>query len=57
MLAKVLTDRYYGSPAKLAMAIGAVLRRQLAGIDAAVVQLDEATSAGTPRTANGRSKR
>ena len=48
MLAKVLTDRYYGSPAKLAMAIGAVLRRQLAGIDAAVVQLDEANISGHP---------
>ena len=48
MLAKVLTDRYYGSPAKLAMAIAAVLRRQLAGIDAAVVQLDEANISGHP---------
>jgi len=48
MLAKVLTDRHYGSPAKLAMAIAAVLRRQLAGIDAAVVQLDEANISGHP---------
>jgi len=48
MLAKVLTDRYYGSPAKLAMTIAAVLRRQLAGIDAAVVQLDEANISGHP---------
>ena len=48
MLAKVLTDRHYGSHAKLALAIAAVLRRQLESIDAAVVQLDEANISGHP---------
>jgi 5-methyltetrahydropteroyltriglutamate--homocysteine methyltransferase len=48
MLAKVLTDRHYGSRPKLAMAIAEVLRRQLEPIDAAVVQLDEANISGHP---------
>jgi 5-methyltetrahydropteroyltriglutamate--homocysteine methyltransferase len=48
MLAKVLTDRRYGNPADLAMAIAEVLRRQLENIDAAVVQLDEANISGHP---------
>ena len=48
MLAKVLTDRHYGSRPKLAMAIADVLRRQLEPIDAAVVQLDEANISGHP---------
>ena len=51
MLAKTLTDRHYGSPAKLGMAIAAVLRRQLAGIPAAVIQLDEANISGHPEDA------
>ena len=48
MLAKVLTDRYYVSRERLAMAIAAVLRRQLEPIDAAVIQLDEANISGHP---------
>jgi 5-methyltetrahydropteroyltriglutamate--homocysteine methyltransferase len=48
MLAKTLTDRYYGSTPKLAMAIACVLRRQLERIPAAVVQIDEANISGHP---------
>lgn len=48
MLAKTLTDRHYGSPDKVAMAIAAVLRRQLESIPAEVVQLDEANISGHP---------
>lgn len=48
MLAKVLTDRYYGRPAPLAMAIAGVLRRQLERIPADVIQLDEANISGHP---------
>lgn len=48
MLAKTLTDRHYGSPDKVAMAIAAVLRRQLERIPAEVVQLDEANISGHP---------
>ncbi len=51
MLAKVLTDCHYRDPAPLAMAIAAVLRRQLEGIEAAVVQLDEANISGHPEDA------
>jgi 5-methyltetrahydropteroyltriglutamate--homocysteine methyltransferase len=48
MLAKTLTDRHYGDRPKLAMAIAAVLRRQLERIDADVVQIDEANISGHP---------
>jgi 5-methyltetrahydropteroyltriglutamate--homocysteine methyltransferase len=48
MLAKTLTDRRYGSVAAVAMALAEVLRRQLARIPAAVVQLDEANISGHP---------
>jgi 5-methyltetrahydropteroyltriglutamate--homocysteine methyltransferase len=48
MLAKVLTDRHYGSHARLAMAIAAVLRAQLERIAAAVIQIDEANISGHP---------
>ncbi len=48
MLAKVLTDRLYGERPKLAMAIAAVLRRQLELIGADVIQLDEANISGHP---------
>ncbi|MCX7602659.1 MAG: methionine synthase, partial [Bryobacteraceae bacterium] len=40
MLAKVLTDRFYGSRADLAMAIAEVLARQLSLVNADVIQLD-----------------
>jgi len=49
MLAKTLTDRHYGNVPRLAMAIAEVLRRQLARIPAAVVQLDEANISGHPQ--------
>jgi len=48
MLTKVLTDRFYGDRARLCMAIAGVLRRQMEGIDAAVVQIDEANISGHP---------
>jgi 5-methyltetrahydropteroyltriglutamate--homocysteine methyltransferase len=48
MLTKVLTDRFYGDRARLAMAIAGVLRKQLSLIDAAVVQIDEANISGHP---------
>ncbi|MBI5280275.1 MAG: cobalamin-independent methionine synthase II family protein [Candidatus Solibacter usitatus] len=51
MLAKVLTDRHYKSRPALCMAIADVLRNQLASIDAAVVQLDEANISGHPEDA------
>lgn len=51
MLAKVLTNRHYASAGELAMDIAEVLRRQLASIDAAVVQLDEANISGHPEDA------
>lgn len=49
MLAKVLTSIHYKRTADLAMDIAEVLRRQLASIDAAVVQLDEANISGHPQ--------
>jgi 5-methyltetrahydropteroyltriglutamate--homocysteine methyltransferase len=52
MLAKTLTDRYYGSHAKVAMAIAGVLRRQVERIPAAVIQLDEANISGHPEDAD-----
>jgi 5-methyltetrahydropteroyltriglutamate--homocysteine methyltransferase len=51
MLAKVLTDRHYGSFDKVAMAIARVLRRQVERIDADVIQLDEANISGHPEDA------
>jgi 5-methyltetrahydropteroyltriglutamate--homocysteine methyltransferase len=48
MLAKVLTDRHYGSPAPLAMAIAGALRRQIERIPADVIQIDEANISGHP---------
>jgi 5-methyltetrahydropteroyltriglutamate--homocysteine methyltransferase len=48
MLAKVLTDRHYGSRAELALALAGVLRKQLELIGAEVIQLDEANIAGHP---------
>lgn len=48
MLAKTLHDRHYGSPAKLAHAIAAVLADQVRHLSADVVQLDEANLPGHP---------
>ena len=49
MLAKTLHDRHYRDPSKLAHAIAAVLAEQVRGLDAAVVQLDEANLPGHPQ--------
>jgi 5-methyltetrahydropteroyltriglutamate--homocysteine methyltransferase len=51
MLARVLNDCFYENVPELAMAIAAVLRRQLELVDADVVQLDEAAIAGYPQDA------
>lgn len=51
MLTKVLTDRHYSSRAELAMAIAAVLRKQVELIDADIIQLDEANISGHPEDA------
>lgn len=48
MLSKVLTNCHYRDCADLAMDIAELLRRQLAGIPADVVQLDEANISGHP---------
>jgi 5-methyltetrahydropteroyltriglutamate--homocysteine methyltransferase len=52
MLAKTLVDEHYGSLPALTMAIAEVLRQQVAGIDAAVVQVDEANLPGHPQDAS-----
>ena len=49
MLAKVVVDRHYGDPARLALEIAEILRRQLEDIDAPVVQIDEANISGHPQ--------
>jgi 5-methyltetrahydropteroyltriglutamate--homocysteine methyltransferase len=46
MLAKVLADEHYGSLDGLVMALADVLKAQLADIDAAVIQVDEANVTG-----------
>ena len=51
MLAKTLVDEQYGSLPELTMAIAEVLAKQVAGIDAAVVQVDEANLPGHPEDA------
>jgi 5-methyltetrahydropteroyltriglutamate--homocysteine methyltransferase len=49
MLAKTVLDRYYeGDRRRLTMAIAEVLRKQIEGIDAAVIQVDEANLPGSP---------
>lgn len=48
MLAQVLLDRFYGDKPALAWGIAEVLRRQVAEIDAAVLQVDEAHLTGHP---------
>lgn len=48
MLAKTLVDRHYGDLRALTEDIAAVLAAQLDGIDAAVVQVDEANLPGHP---------
>jgi 5-methyltetrahydropteroyltriglutamate--homocysteine methyltransferase len=46
MLAKVLADEHYGSLERLVMELADVLKEQLAGIDAEVIQVDEANVTG-----------
>src|SRR3954462_5790016 len=48
MLAKVLDDAHYGSLDALVMALADLLKAQLAEVDAAVVQVDEANVTGHP---------
>ncbi len=51
MLAKTLLDQHYGDLQSLTMAIAAALRQQVADIDAAVLQVDEANLPGHPADA------
>jgi 5-methyltetrahydropteroyltriglutamate--homocysteine methyltransferase len=51
MLARVLTNLYYGDVAELSMDIARVLRRQLELVEAETVQLDEACIVGYPQDA------
>ena len=48
MLAQVLLDRFYGDKQALSWDIAEILRRQVAEIDAAVLQVDEAHLTGHP---------
>ena len=48
MLTKTLLDKHYHDRRDLALALADVLRRQLEGIDADVVQVDEANLPGSP---------
>jgi 5-methyltetrahydropteroyltriglutamate--homocysteine methyltransferase len=48
MLGKTLLDRHYRDRRMLTMALADVLRRQLEGVDADVVQVDEANLPGAP---------
>jgi 5-methyltetrahydropteroyltriglutamate--homocysteine methyltransferase len=52
MLAKTLQDKHYRDIRALTMAVAEVLRKQVAEIDAAVVQVDEANLPGHPQDAN-----
>jgi 5-methyltetrahydropteroyltriglutamate--homocysteine methyltransferase len=52
MLAKTLLDAHYGNLPALTMALAEVLRRQVAEIDAPVLQVDEANLTGHPEDAN-----
>ena len=51
MLSKVLVDRYYGEPEGAAAARGELFARQVADIDADVIQIDEANIPGHPEEA------
>lgn len=48
MLAKVLWDEHYGDLRNLCLALADILREQLDGIDAEVIQVDEANITGNP---------
>ena len=49
MLAKTLLDQHYGDLRQLVLAIADVLSRQVADIDAPVLQVDEANLPGSPQ--------
>ncbi len=51
MLAKTLVNEHYADARALTMAVAEALRRQVADIDAAVVQVDEANLPGHPEDA------
>jgi 5-methyltetrahydropteroyltriglutamate--homocysteine methyltransferase len=51
MLAKVLADRHYGDRGRLVLALADVLADQVAGIDADIIQVDEANVTGHPEDA------
>ena len=51
MLAKTLLDEHYGNLEGLVMDLAEVLARQIEGIDAAVIQVDEANLPGSPQDA------
>jgi 5-methyltetrahydropteroyltriglutamate--homocysteine methyltransferase len=51
MLAKTILDKHYADLRALTMDLADVLRKQVAGIDAAVLQVDEANLPGTPEDA------
>jgi 5-methyltetrahydropteroyltriglutamate--homocysteine methyltransferase len=48
MLARTLADRHYADLAYLTMALADVLKEQLQGVDADVIQVDEANVTGNP---------
>lgn len=48
MLARVLLDRHYNDFSQLVMAIADILAAQLEGVDAEVIQIDEANLTGNP---------
>jgi 5-methyltetrahydropteroyltriglutamate--homocysteine methyltransferase len=52
MLAKTLLDRCYGNLPDLCYALGEVLATQIAQIDAAIIQVDEANLTGHPKDAS-----
>ena len=52
MLAKTLMDEHYRDVRRLTMDIAEVLRRQVAEIDSAVLQVDEANLTGNPQDAS-----
>jgi 5-methyltetrahydropteroyltriglutamate--homocysteine methyltransferase len=49
MLAKTLLDKHYGDRWALTLDLAKVLRRQVEGLDAAVLQVDEANLPGSPQ--------
>ena len=51
MLARVLSNSYYKEFSELVMAIAEILAEQLIGIDADVIQIDEANVTGNPEDA------